>query len=91
MVTIVGKGTEDVGKDVGKSVGKGVGKELKGTLSEVYRLIMDNPEITVPELAKITGHAGRTIERSLARLKELKLITRAGGRTSGHWVINREH
>ena len=83
MVTIFGKGTEDVGKDVGK--------ELKGTLSEVYRLIMDNPEITVQELAKITGHADRTIERNLARLKELKLITRAGGRKSGHWVITREH
>jgi len=87
MVTIFGKDKEDVGKDVGKDVRK----ELKGTLSEVYRLVMDNPELTVPELAKNTGHTDRTIERSLARLKELKLITRAGGRKSGHWVITREH
>ena len=83
MVTIYGKSTEDVGKDVGKDVDK----ELTGSIIEVYQLLQKRPELTIHEIAKITGYTQRTVERNLSRLKKLNLIKRAGGRKEGRWII----
>ena len=79
LVTIFGKSTEDVGKDVGK--------DITGSIMEVYKLLQKRPELTIPELAKITGYTKRTVERNLSRLKELNLIKREGGRKEGRWII----
>ena len=34
--------------------------------------------------------AARTVERDLAQLKDLGVLTRIGGRKDGYWKINKE-
>ncbi len=77
MVTIYGKSIEDVGK------------ELTGSIKEVYQLLLKRPELTIPEIATLTGYTQRTIGRNLSQLKELYLIKRSGGREEGRWIIIR--
>ncbi len=60
------KTTSDVGKDVGK--------KLSGSIVVVLDIIKNNPEFTIPKIAKLTGYTERTIERALSELKELQII-----------------
>ncbi len=81
MVTVFGRKEEDVTKDVGK--------ELTGSIAEALNAHKQNPELTIPEIARITKYTQRTVERSLSELKELKVIKRIGGRKKGKWQLGR--
>ena len=68
-------------KDVGKDVGK---------RNIIIDMIRNNPEITIPDIAKNTGFTTRTIERYIAELKTNGILERSGGRKRGHWIIIQE-
>ena len=70
-----------------KDVGKGVGKDLSESTKKVFQIIKDNPKVIIPEIAKSTGLTQRTIERHIAQLKDLQLISRYGGKKTGYWMI----
>ena len=68
----------DVGKDVGKDV---------GLANKIIGLILNNPKITIPEIAKKIEVTSRTIEREIKKLRESGYLVRVGGRTFGHWEV----
>jgi len=70
--------------------GKDVGKELSNKHRSMLDMIRNNPEITIPEIAKESGHTTRTIERYIADLKNYGIIQRAGGRKGGYWIVTSE-
>ena len=83
--------------NVGKDVGKDVGKELTERQLVIIDLIDKDSYISAQKMSdKISEMPGkgivaaRTIERDLAVLKELGVLTRIGGRKDGYWEINKE-
>jgi len=78
-------------------VGKDVGKELTERQQVIIDLIDKDSYISAQKMSdKISEMPGkgivaaRTIERDLAVLKELGVLTRIGGRKDGYWEINKE-
>ncbi|MBE0640074.1 MAG: winged helix-turn-helix transcriptional regulator [Bacteroidales bacterium] len=71
-------------------VGKDVGKEIAFKYRSIIETIRNNPEITIPELAKTSGLTTRTIERKISELKNYGLLQRTGGRKEGYWALTDE-
>ncbi|MDO4194578.1 MAG: ATP-binding protein [Prevotellaceae bacterium] len=70
---------------------QGFGKDFGETLSERQRFILDiisqNATITVQEIADKSADKKRTIEKDIAKLKEMGILKREGGRKQGYWVV----
>lgn len=66
---------------------KGEGKELKKTLIEVLELMRNNPKITYEGIEEKLGIKKTAILGRVKRLKELGLLKREGGRSSGVWIV----
>ena len=60
-------------------------------LSDDQKLILEalkrNPRMTVNELAKATSLSVLMIKKSMAKLQERCLITRAGSKRYGYWIL----
>lgn len=57
---------------------------------DLIALLKDNPTITRPELGEHLNVSLTTIRRTLAQLKDLKLIERIGSDKTGHWKVNND-
>ena len=81
------KGNNDVQKDVLK--------ELTDRQKVIVEMIIANPFLSAKTISekmseKMSEKEGvneRTIERDIAKLKKLGVLTREGGRKEGKWVI----
>lgn len=62
-------------------------KSLTKRQMEILNLIQENNGITREEIASILRLSESTIKREIAILKEKAILTREGGRYSGHWLI----
>lgn len=60
----------------------------KERISIILRMIADNPEITIDDLASLTNHSRRTIKRDIKTLKEEGKIIRVGVPRFGTWRTN---
>jgi len=47
-----------------------------------------NPQITIPELAKLTGVTARSVERNIESLKKSKQLQRIGSAKDGYWEVS---
>ena len=83
---LIDVGGKDVGKDGGKDVGKDVGKELD-LENVVLDAIRKDNSISAVKIAEEMNMSSRTIERTVASLKEKGVIKRVGGRKQGTWII----
>ena len=81
------KGNNDVQKDVLK--------ELSEKQKVIVEMIIANPFLSAKTISeKMSEKEGvneRTIERDIAKLKKLGVLTREGGRKEGKWVINNKY
>ena len=80
---------EKRGERVGKTSGKGresVGK----TSSKIIEVCLENPSITIPEMAQRIAVTERSIQRNIRNLQRVGLLKRAGGRKEGHWEVTLE-
>ena len=71
----------------GSSVGKTVGKTVGETAEIILNLIINNPKITKPEIAKLTGLSLRGVEWNIQQLKSTGRLTRIGPNKGGHWEV----
>ena len=66
-------------------------RDTNQTLSDVerniYEAIIDNPEITKPQLVSILEISKATVSRATKKLKELGYIERIGTNRTGYWKI----
>lgn len=64
---------------------------LNGTISEgeseVVELLRNNKNITVKELAEVSGKSIRTINRIMSLLKSKRLIERIESNKNGYWKV----
>lgn len=50
--------------------------------------VVDNPKMTMAEMAERLDVTKRTIERRGKQLREIGRIERVGSRRFGHWEVN---
>lgn len=74
---------KQAGPGSGGTTEKGSGK-MSG---KIVVAILENPEITIPELAGRLQRTERTIERLISRLKADEVIKRIGPDKGGHWEV----
>ena len=71
-----------------KDLSPSVREETRGkTRDKILALIKHNPQITVEQLAKLTGVSAKGIEWNIAKLKAEGLLKRSGSRKAGRWDI----
>ena len=64
---------------------------LKGTRKDVVKIISNNPNVTIPQIAEQLGMNPRGIDKHLKVLREQGIIRRVGPDKCGHWeVVDRE-
>ena len=73
-------------KDTQGVVGKPLGAPLSTTEQAVLAAITNNPFATYHEIAEKIGKTSKTVQRTLASLKDRGLISRIGSDKTGHWV-----
>lgn len=67
---------------------RGVSGKMAGNVSgKILAAIVVQHDITIPELANLTGLSTRTIERHLRALQAQGKLRRIGGARGGHWEI----
>jgi ATP-dependent DNA helicase RecG len=54
---------------------------------KIVRLILEKPDITIPELAGRLKRTERTIERLIKQMKADEIIGRIGPANGGHWEV----
>ena len=88
------KRRESVGKASGKrrvSVGKEAEKDrenLGSTASKILENCLENPNITIPEMAQKLAVTERSIQRNIQKLQDEGFLKRIGGRKEGYWEVN---
>ncbi|RXF67763.1 winged helix-turn-helix transcriptional regulator [Arcticibacter tournemirensis] len=63
-------------------------KMSEKTSEKILSLIQKNKEITIEELAHMTGVSTRSVERNLSKLQRENRITRIGPDKGGSWKVN---
>jgi ATP-dependent DNA helicase RecG len=73
-----------------QKVGNKVGNNLSDNQKLIVQSMRENPKISAQKLSDIVDISVRKIEENISKLKEMKMIDRAGG-TRGYWeVVNDE-
>ena len=57
------------------------------TTEKILSLILENPNITTEELARVCDMTPDGVYYHTKRLREKGVLIREGGRKEGHWVI----
>ena len=57
------------------------------TEKKVIEFLIENPSFTSNNLAEKIGVTKRTIERTLKKLQEKKMIERIGSKLDGNWIV----
>lgn len=79
--------SESLRKDVGR-MSERCRKEFGVTSALVLIEIAKNQGITIEEIARKIDKSTRTIERTIEKLKQVKIIKRQGAKLGGFWEIN---
>ena len=67
---------------------KDVQKKLTERQRIILRLLLSDNSITLEQMSKRINVSLKTVQRELDLMKAHGYITREGGRTFGHWVVN---
>ncbi len=84
------KPTEESSEKTVEKAQKGSEKTQKGSeksSEKILRLIQQNSQVTIKELAEQIGISTRAIEKNIAKLKSENRIERIGGDKGGHWKV----
>ncbi|MBE6365571.1 MAG: winged helix-turn-helix transcriptional regulator [Lentisphaerae bacterium] len=63
------------------------GKSSEKTSQKILRMIMDDANITIKQMAENLSLSTRAIEKQIAKLREKNLLSRDGADNGGSWVI----
>ena len=80
---------KSVDKSVDKVIDKSVDKNIsqKSKTERIMMEIRNNPNITQPQLASITGLGKTTIQKYISNLKKEDFIERIGSNKKGYWRV----
>lgn len=75
------------GKTTGKTTGEMIGKTTGKTAAAVLELLADDPNLSVPQLAKRLEKSELTIHRAIRVLREAGRLERIGPDKGGYWKV----
>jgi len=81
------EGSQQPSRNGGLNAGLNAGIKLSPLDQAILDHMRTDPTITNAALAEQTGKAISTIERRIKKLKEQKLLKRAGAKKTGHWEV----
>ena len=86
---VVGQATDDEEQIIPvKDDKKDDKKELSERQTIIVKILLENPSITIKELANRTGISTSTINREIEKINQLGVsIAREGGKTYGKWIV----
>ena len=64
-----------------------LGKTLGKTPGRIVDLLLQDPHMTVPELASALSRSESAAQRAIQKLQKAGVLRRVGSRKSGHWKI----
>ena len=67
-----------------ETIRKEFGKEIANT----FEIILKNPIYTAEQIGGEIGKTARTVEKYIAKLKDVGIIKRKGPKLGGYWEIN---
>ena len=70
-----------------KTPEKTLGKTLGKTPGKILQLLLDNPEITIPEIAHAIDKSSSAVERALRKLRTDGHVKRIGPAKGGSWQV----
>ncbi len=62
-------------------------KMSEKTSEKIIKAILLDPQITIAELANLTGVTTRSVERNIGSLRKAGRLTRSGPDKGGHWEV----
>lgn len=77
----------------GAKIGSEEGNIVNGVIvsdvqASILSEIRDNEKITIPEISKKLSLSKSTVDKNIAKLKEMGVLARLGSRKTGYWKIN---
>lgn len=80
---------DKAGDKIGDKPGdKSDGQYLSSTQSKVMAEMRNNPNITIPQIAKNIGKAKSTVDSCIAILKKAGVVEHVGSNKAGYWKVN---
>ncbi len=67
---------------------KSFSKSSEKSSEKILKLMKEKPEITIKELAITLDISTRAVEKNIAKLKGLGILSREGGDKGGRWLIH---
>ena len=64
-----------------------MGNKLGDNRVKILFMMLQNPRVSIPELAKEIGISTTAIEKNIAYLKKECYLKRFGSAKSGHWEV----
>jgi ATP-dependent DNA helicase RecG len=64
-----------------------INNQLSKTEKQVLSVIIDNPALTLEEIAERTSKSVKTVQRHLDNLRRKNIVKRVGSRKDGHWEV----
>ena len=64
---------------------------ISNTQARVLSEIRNNPNITIPQVARNQALAKSTVDKTIAVLKKAGIIERVGSNKTGYWIINEDY
>lgn len=74
-------------EEVRSKFGERFGEKVNETEMKILEMISEKQNITIPELAGKLHKTPRTIEKSIAKLRNKNILERVGPAKGGHWKI----
>ena len=78
-------GVENAANDVVKNVVSNVVEKLNDRQNKIIELLRQEPTLSASQLAQQVSSTLRTVQRDLARLRYLGIISRTGSDKGGYW------
>ena len=86
MLTLLAEAVSEFKNNQGV-VGRPLGIPLSNTEQAVLAAITSNPYATYDEIADTIGKTPKTVQRTIASLKDRGLVSRAGSDKTGYWAV----
>lgn len=64
------------------------GKTPGKTPMQILEILIDDPTLTIPEIAKMIKKSDSATERAIRKLREANLIKRIGPAIGGYWEVS---
>jgi len=71
-------------------LGGKLGEKLGENSKAILGFMLEEPHITIPEIAKKAGISETAVQNNIKKLKERNFIERVGPNKGGHWKVNKK-